>query len=137
VANSQVYFVRAGADNGLIKIGYASDVPARVAQLQIGCPLSLEVLATIEGTTEDEKLFHEMFESSRERDEWFRPTSKVLAMVDQIMVWDESDPITMHTQPRVVDAPRRELTKLAKPVAGIATPAKNTVIVADAFSVGV
>ena len=52
-----VYFVKAkGA--GLIKVGHAAHVGARVANMQTGCPLELHVIASIPASRSTERWLH-------------------------------------------------------------------------------
>jgi len=68
-----VYFMRAGSD-GLVKIGCATDVEKRRAELQTGCPATLEVIATIPGGRDREKALHAHWKHRRVRGEWFKIT---------------------------------------------------------------
>lgn len=63
-----VYFVYAG---GRIKIGYATDVAARMYGIATHCPLPATLLLTITGSLEDEEFLHEMFEDDQANLEWF------------------------------------------------------------------
>jgi hypothetical protein len=53
-----------------VKIGWASgNIRKRVMVLQVGCPWPLQLLATIEGTMDDEQAIHLMLQHSVERGE--------------------------------------------------------------------
>ena len=73
-----VYFLR--ADNGLVKIGWATDFEQRLKLLNRSLPYQLEVLFLFE--TEDakrlERMFHNYFEQRRVRgkSEWFSLTTQ-------------------------------------------------------------
>lgn len=75
-----VYFIVATFKNKrLLKIGKARDIPRRLAQLQVGCPYRLSLLAYISCMSDKqafavEKAAHEMFQKRRIRadGEWFR-----------------------------------------------------------------
>jgi len=72
-----VYFIQAGID-GPIKVGVASDVAARVASLQVGCPFPLALLGTVPGGFSAERRLHSMFSEFRMQGEWFEPDWSVL-----------------------------------------------------------
>lgn len=61
-----------------VKLGYSSDVGARLSALQIASPLRLRVLATRPGTVEDEMRLHERHALHRLRGEWYEPDPEVL-----------------------------------------------------------
>lgn len=73
-----IYIVHA-AGSHFIKIGYAADVYARKAELQVGCPYPLRILY-IQPTSNaliDEGKLHERFARYRLRGEWFELPSSV------------------------------------------------------------
>ncbi len=75
-----VYFILAG-DSGRVKIGYCQlgGHEERRANMQVGCPDTLRVLAVIEGKTQrDERLLHKKFKRLHIRGEWFRFTQEIL-----------------------------------------------------------
>lgn len=76
-----VYFIQ--ADNGgLIKIGVAKDVTARLYQIQLMCPVRLVVLATVPGGGAAlEAELHQRFADARRHGEWFEPTQDLLAFI--------------------------------------------------------
>ncbi|WP_301121065.1 GIY-YIG nuclease family protein [Mycolicibacterium fortuitum] len=71
-----VYFIADGA--GHVKIGYAVNVAARLAELQCGNVLPLKVLAILKGGCEAERALHERFAEHRVRGEWFRLAPEIL-----------------------------------------------------------
>lgn len=79
-----VYFVQAGDGHGAIKIGFASNVPARIATLQTGCPLDLRLLAAIPGTYQTEREIQTHFADVRLRGEWFAPEPGFVAFVERM-----------------------------------------------------
>jgi hypothetical protein len=89
-ARMQVYFVR--ASNGMIKIGKSKHPNARVAELQVGCPLHLRLMASYVfddlpdsiRANLSEKSLQRAFKSSWVRGEWFRPTAALRAFIAQI-----------------------------------------------------
>lgn len=70
-----IYFAQA---DGLIKIGYTIDLRRRMATL------GHEVLATTQGTMEDEKALHHRFGEYWERGEYFRPGPLLIAHIDTL-----------------------------------------------------
>lgn len=67
-----IYFAQAeGTDR--VKIGFTSGDPAkRVSELQTGCPYKLRLLASVDGSEQDEGNWHKQFAADREQGEWFR-----------------------------------------------------------------
>lgn len=65
-----VYFVQSG---DFVKIGFASDVQKRVAELQTGSPHQLNVLAVLPDVDKSvEATCHRVFARNHFRGEWFR-----------------------------------------------------------------
>jgi putative transcriptional regulator len=82
--DGNVYFARAGRD-GPIKVGWTSgDLKRRIAILQTGTPDRLEVVASMAGSTETERLVHAAHGPARRVGEWFNPTPALLELVDRI-----------------------------------------------------
>lgn len=69
-----VYFAR-GAD-GRIKIGYSSDTRRRMRELNAA------LLATVPGNIGLEFAIQKGFASAHVEDEWFQPTTELLAFID-------------------------------------------------------
>lgn len=65
---TKVYVMRAGP---FVKIGFTTDVNARMSALQIGSPHPLEIVAVRPGNMETERRLHKRFRSLRSRGEWF------------------------------------------------------------------
>jgi hypothetical protein len=73
-----VYFIAPEAlfhrdeDTQLVKIGYTRNRPeARLAALQCGSPLTLDLFAYTNGSEELERAFHAAFANFRSHGEWF------------------------------------------------------------------
>lgn len=81
-AESFVYFIRSG-EHGLIKIGRALDVEARLRSLQTGSGEVLRLLLAIPpgGPREDE--LHARFAEHRRHGEWFDPAPELLAFIEE------------------------------------------------------
>lgn len=66
----KVYFLECC---GCIKIGFTEGhPPARMAQLQPGCPFPLRLWAVAKGRLREEQAFHKQFHAKRLLCEWFR-----------------------------------------------------------------
>ena len=86
-ATGYVYFVRC---QHYVKVGYAKDVERRIAELQIGNPYKLEVVATVQGTPSLERAFHKALRRKYVRGEWFELDSEVQHLIAQILVGAEA-----------------------------------------------
>jgi hypothetical protein len=78
-----IYFIQLGS-SGPIKIGYASRLKARVAQLQTASHEPLTVLAAIPGGFGKERELHSQFANLRLHGEWFRPEPELLAHIGEL-----------------------------------------------------
>ena len=75
---SFVYFIRC---ENFVKIGKANDPDARLADLQVGNPIDLELLFSIPGSFRTERKFHQRFAASRHIGEWFRIEGKLMEYI--------------------------------------------------------
>jgi hypothetical protein len=75
-----VYFIQAEA-GGPIKIGISRDVERRRGELQRAERQALKVLATFEGTIQDESAMHTRFAAHRLHGEWFSPAPDLLSHI--------------------------------------------------------
>jgi hypothetical protein len=81
-----VYFVQQkGNPEGLIKIGKTTmvNVLDRLADLQIGSPVILQILRVLPKEKDDHP-YHRMFIQARCHSEWFRPVPKLMEFIDSI-----------------------------------------------------
>lgn len=102
-----VYFIQ--AENGPIKIGHTRGDPTkRMQALQIGSPVRLTVLASLEGTYRLEKQLHEKFSQLRLIGEWFKPEQELLALIEDAKR-DGNRPIPPPTPGPKPQAPRPKL----------------------------
>lgn len=69
-----VYWVKAG-DTGPVKVGHAANVPARIRELQTGCPWPLILLRTEPGDRDLEGALHCYYRARQVRAEWFLLTN--------------------------------------------------------------
>lgn len=78
---SWIYFIRQGED-GPVKIGRATSPLHRLAQLQVGSPITLHLLGAVHvGASEAprvERSAHETFAEWRISGEWFLPSRAVV-----------------------------------------------------------
>jgi len=92
-----IYFIRA-ATGGPIKIGYAKNLDARLATLQTGCPVRLEVIFSARCNRIVERAMHDFFKEDRLHGEWFDPSEKLMAMIARSVSgelrWGSSGPIS-------------------------------------------
>jgi hypothetical protein len=92
-----IYFIRAA--NGAIKIGYSVNPVARLATMQTGSPVHLELVAVVTGTQRDEKALHAQFAEHRISGEWFEPAPALIAMVNSLPLY-APPPRRRHKRPR-------------------------------------
>jgi hypothetical protein len=77
-----VYFIQAG---DRVKIGFAKDVAARLAQLQTGNACRLKLLAVIpNGSHALERRLHAFFAEHRVRNEWFQFSGNMATLIKSI-----------------------------------------------------
>ena len=79
-----VYFVRAGFF-GPIKIGFTTNIPKRMYQLQTGCPDKIQLLGSIKTNQGTEEALHERFKATRLEGEWFLPNEKILSVINDML----------------------------------------------------
>lgn len=75
-----IYFVECG---GLVKIGKATDVRARLSSMQTGNPEPMTLLGEVPGGRADESDLHQRFRSFRVRGEWFRYSGELRTFIDE------------------------------------------------------
>jgi len=76
-----IYFIQ---DEGVnhIKIGFTEQtLPARMGQLDTGCPSRMVMLCTIEGDRKKEDELHERFKDAWVKGEWFRPVPALVQFI--------------------------------------------------------
>lgn len=81
-----LYFIRACDQSGLLKIGIASDVERRLAELQTGNHIRLEIVAKTAVRSRKhaehiERLMHKVLGPFRVRGEWFTQGKAVQAFL--------------------------------------------------------
>ena len=75
-----IYFVQQDK-GGPIKIGVSQEPAARLSQLQVGNPDSLNLLATVLSDTKTEQQLHQVFSKDSIRGEWFRPSNGLITFI--------------------------------------------------------
>lgn len=71
VCIGNVYFIQS-VDGGCIKIGFTKWAPeCRLADLQVGSPVKLTLLASFRGSKADERVLHSYFREYHSHGEWF------------------------------------------------------------------
>jgi hypothetical protein len=75
---SVIYFIQAGGDGGLIKIGLTVDLGKRFSALKSSCPAELTLLGFEHGRREEEKALHRRFAEHRMSGEWFSPHPDIM-----------------------------------------------------------
>lgn len=78
----RIYFIQAEI-GGPIKIGFATDVWARLKGLQTGHPEKLVCRVHICGTMEDEHVLHEDYTAHRLVGEWFSDCAEIRELLDR------------------------------------------------------
>lgn len=91
---SVVYFVRRESD-GAIKVGFTSDLPRRLHELQKRTMCSIELIGTFPGDKRHELICHEKFRRLSIGREWFHPG-------DDIVDWFRANETLLNTQ---IDSP--------------------------------
>jgi hypothetical protein len=76
-----IYFTSCG---DYIKIGFASNIAARLRQLSTAAPTPLRLLAHMPGSIELEQRIHARFVDARVHREWFRPAFPLLAFIEEL-----------------------------------------------------
>ena len=75
------YFIQAG---DFVKIGFGSDIAARLRQIATHCPYEPKLLFKIPGTSDMEKRLHRRFEHLHCRAEWFRTDPEIFGFIEYL-----------------------------------------------------
>ena len=114
-----IYFIK---HTEYIKIGYTDlKIQNRLSQLQVSCPVKLEVLGLINGDIDDEKKYHVKFANFSSSGEWFEIHPEIIDFInglDTELMWKygfierESSPIGIIKSCRLeIDLSMEELGK--------------------------
>jgi DNA-binding XRE family transcriptional regulator len=82
-----IYFIR---HTDFVKIGYTKDIFQRLPQLQTSCPVRLQVLGLINGSIEDEAIYHNKFKHLNSYGEWFKYCKELqdfIEILDDELMW--------------------------------------------------
>ena len=82
-SNGFVYYIQRGDTGGPIKIGWSSQVEARLAELQCGAAEKLYLLGKHPGSLRDEKVLHIRFHRLRLNGEWFEASPELLSHIQE------------------------------------------------------
>lgn len=91
-----IYFIR--AQTGDIKIGYSATPERRLSSMQTGSPVSLELVALIPGSKQDERHLHEQFAGQRNRGEWFTPSAELDALIASCQLASGESPASANSR---------------------------------------
>lgn len=76
-----IYFMRASAGGGSVKIGYSWKPEDRLAFCQPFSPVTLVIVATMPGGPELERRLHLKFKAQHSHGEWFHPSAELECMI--------------------------------------------------------
>lgn len=76
-----IYFIQCQDGNAYIKIGRATNIWARLQQIQSSCPYMIKLLATLPGGPMKEAELHERFQAQHVRGEWFTPSPELMDVI--------------------------------------------------------
>jgi len=83
-----IYFVQAG-ESGPIKIGFSDqDVDGRIATMQTANAETLHLRALIRADISLETDLHSVLGEDRMQGEWFRPSARLLELIDLVNAGD-------------------------------------------------
>jgi hypothetical protein len=76
-----IYFIK---HTEYVKIGFTNDINNRLSQLQVSSPVKLFILGLIEGTVEDEYMYHLKFKNLHCHGEWFKYTDEINKFIETL-----------------------------------------------------
>lgn len=82
---TSVYFLQ-GADSGMIRIGIAKDVQARIASHRSSSAEELTWLGDMPGGIALERQFHSTFSALRHKGSWYLPDQSLLDTISRVVV---------------------------------------------------
>jgi hypothetical protein len=80
LTKTMIYAIQVG-DDGPVKIGRGKNPTARLADLQVGSPFPLRLVAQCSWHDQNETIIHHHLRESYMQGEWFEPTEAVLEVV--------------------------------------------------------
>jgi hypothetical protein len=107
----KVYAISVAGDPAAnVKFGFSSDPVSRLADMQVGCPVLLELLAACDGTFHVEQAIHGFLADSWHHGEWFSRNEKVMGVVEAIKINRVKSHIGMYgPEPPIVTELKRQL----------------------------
>lgn len=109
-----VYFMRPLGMDGPIKIGCSVTPAKRLRSLEIWSPIQLELIASAPGDHRHEWLLHQRFGDLRLHGEWFKPSTKMLELIDHVVANGVLPPMVLPSNPDEWRA-QRDASKGARP----------------------
>ena len=108
-----IYAIRCG-ENGPIKFGYAKDPRKRLLQLQTSHHEILQLLACEQSMDDEaaEQIVHAKCAPYRIRGEWFRPSERVMAVVESMKTGDAAAKIILAQAKEAMEQRRAYWRKL-------------------------
>lgn len=85
----RVGFVYVMEAAGLYKVGFSAAPRRRLPAVQVGCPVPITLIGTVEGTALHERAWHMAFAGRRSCGEWFKLATHE---VQRILLWGSPDP---------------------------------------------
>ena len=77
-----VYFI---LSQGLIKIGFTTNLQGRLSDFQTYIPIGIELLGAIEGSADRERAVHAKFRHLHHRGEWFVDSREIRDFIDEAL----------------------------------------------------
>lgn len=78
-----IYFASCSVEDFPIKIGFATNLAARMAKMQVHLPYPIAVLGTLRGTVRRERDLHTGFAHIWLRGEWFQRTEELVMFINE------------------------------------------------------
>lgn len=100
-----VYFIRPVGMDGPVKIGCSIDPGQRIMPLAQWSPFPLEIAAYAPGTFANERFIHSCFAKSHSHHEWFLPSERLTALIQEVSASGKLDAALSMTPEGSISAP--------------------------------
>lgn len=80
---SRVYFIQGG---NAIKIGFSADLDGRIRSLNVGSPVVLTLIGSVEAGVSFERALHHKLKQYRIKGEWFSDVPEVRTIIDVVLM---------------------------------------------------